>query len=51
MYKNKNDGNKKYLLYGGADDNSRLAGLFQIRAVISGEDDAFSFYSARIMCK
>ncbi len=51
MYKNSNDGIKRYLLYGGADDNSRLAGLFQMRAVISSDDIAFSFYSARIMCK
>lgn len=51
MYQNKNDGNKRYFLYGGADDNSRLAGLFHLRAAIADEDVAFSFYSARIMCK
>lgn len=51
MYQNKNDGNKKYFLYGGADDNSRLAGLFHLRAAIADENVAFSFYSARIMCK
>ncbi len=51
MYQNINDGNKRYFLYGGADDNSRLAGLFHLRAAIADENVAFSFYSARIMCK
>ncbi len=51
MYQNKNDGNRRYFLYGGADDNSRLAGLFHLRAAIADEKVAFSFYSARIMCK
>lgn len=49
LYQNKNDDAKKYLLYGGADDNSRLAGLFHFRAAIASKEVAFSFYSARIM--
>lgn len=51
MYKNKNDGTKSYILYGGADDNSMVAGIFQMRAMISGEDTALSFFSSRIMYK
>ena len=51
MYQNKNDSNARYFLYGGADDNSRLAGVFHLRAAIATENVAFSFYSARIMCK
>lgn len=51
MYNNSDNGVKKYLLYGGADDNSRLCGLFQMRALVSDYKMSFSFYSARIMCK
>lgn len=51
MYENKNDGADKYLLFGGADDNARLAGIFQLRALIAGEESSGSFYSARIMYK
>ena len=51
MYENKNDGAGKYLLFGGADDNARLAGIFQLRALIAGEESSGSFYSARIMYK
>ena len=51
MYNNAQDGTKKYLLYGGADDNSRLAGIFHMRAAILSERFAYSFYSARIMCR
>lgn len=51
MYKSTENGTRKYLLYGGADDNSRLSGIFQMRAAILSEDFSFSFYSARIMCK
>lgn len=51
MYKNKNDGTKSYILYGGADDNSMVAGIFQMRAMISNKDTALSFFSSRIMYK
>lgn len=51
MYKSTENGTRKYLLYGGADDNSRLSGIFHMRAAILSENFSFSFYSARIMCK
>lgn len=53
MYRNtdNDDGIEKYLLYGGADDNSRIGGIFQLRAIISDRSTKFSFYSARIMCR
>ncbi len=53
MYRNtdNDDGLQKYMLYGGADDNSRLAGIFHIRPIIHDRSTKFSFYSARIMCR
>lgn len=42
---------KRYLLYGGADDNERTAGIFQMRASLLNYDDSKDFYSARIMYK
>lgn len=48
-YNNENEDVKKYLLYGGSDDNAKLAGLFHLRATIADKDVAFSIYSARIM--
>lgn len=51
MYKNKGAGTKSYILYGGADDNGRVAGVFQMRAVITDYSDSLGFYSARIMYK
>lgn len=51
MYNNKDTDTKQYFVFGGAYDNARLAGLFQMRAVISDEQMAENSYSARIMCK
>ena len=48
MYRNNEDGKNCYLLYGGADDNAHLAGIFQMRAILDYESYG-SFYSARIM--
>lgn len=47
----KNDESEKYILYGGADDNSTTAGIFQMRAIISGENTSLSFFSSRIIYK
>ena len=51
MYTNKNDGSKSYLFGGSADDNERVGGIFQLRAVINSYDSSSSFGSARIMYK
>lgn len=51
MYINEENGLKKWLLYGGADDNSRLSGIFHMRAVITSKKNGYSFHSARIMCR
>lgn len=51
LYNNSQEGTKKYLLYGGADDNSRLAGVFHMRAAIILRRFKHSFFSARIMCR
>lgn len=47
MYKFSED--PRYLAFGGADDNSRVAGMFQLRAIISGKNYYLTFLSARIM--
>ena len=39
------------LCYGGADDNARIAGVFQLRALFMGERYRIGFVSARIMYK
>lgn len=49
MYKKDND--RKYLIYGGADNNLKMAGLFHLRAVITDYDTAYASYSSRIMCR
>lgn len=41
----------RYIMYGGADDNERVAGIFQMRAGISDYDMKLGFFSARIMYK
>lgn len=41
--------NNRYFVVGGADDNARATGLFQMRPVIAGPDDYIDCYSARIM--
>lgn len=51
MYINDTEKTKRYMFYGGADDNERLAGVFQLRAVISRYDSSSDFASARIMYK
>ncbi len=45
------DGGKRYMLYGGADDNGRAAGVFHMRAVMPDYNSSLEFYSARIMYK
>ena len=39
----------RYIMYGGADDNERVAGVFHMRASISNYDSKLGFFSARIM--
>ena len=51
MYSNKNDGTNSYILYGSADDNERVGGIFQMRAVLNSYSESLGFYSARIMYK
>ncbi|MEE0265956.1 MAG: hypothetical protein UD936_10060 [Acutalibacteraceae bacterium] len=51
MYNNKKDGTKAYLLYGSANDNERLGGVFQTRAIITDYKTSLDFYSGRIMYK
>lgn len=51
MYKKTEDGEKRYLAFGGANDNAKLAGIFHMRATILDDDFSNSAYSARIMCK
>lgn len=41
--------NNRYFVVGGADDNARATGLFQMRPVLAGPDDYIDCYSARIM--
>ncbi len=51
MYSNNYDGSKAYLLFGSANDNERLGGIFQTRALIRDYSTSLDFYSARIMYK
>ena len=39
----------RYFVVGGADDNARVSGLFQMRPVLTGPESYLNFYSARIM--
>lgn len=47
MYTNNDD--PRYIMYGGADDNERVAGLFQMRVAISNYQSKLGFFSSRIM--
>ena len=49
LYANNKDGKNYYLLYGGTQDNGRLAGPFQMRAVINSANYSLPMASARIM--
>ncbi|MEE0060025.1 MAG: hypothetical protein UE295_04275 [Acutalibacteraceae bacterium] len=51
MYDNKENDAKAYFLYGSANDNERLGGIFQTRAIISSYETSLDFFSARIMYK
>lgn len=44
-------GAETHLCYGGADDNARIAGVFQLRALFMGKRFRLGFCSARIMYK
>lgn len=47
MYAHSED--PRYLVIGGANDNARVSGLFQMRAVMASMDSYLNFFSARIM--
>lgn len=50
-YENNYDGMNYFILYGGAQDNAHLAGLFQMRVIMNSYEFKGSFHSARIMYK
>lgn len=43
--------NQCYMMYGGADDNERVAGIFQFRATINSYNTKLGFLSGRLMYK
>ena len=47
MYDHSED--PRYFVVGGANDNARVSGLFQMRPVLTGPESYLNFYSARIM--
>ena len=49
MYSNNSE--PRYIMYGGADDNERAAGIFQFRVAISSYDTKLGFLGGRIMYK
>ncbi len=49
MWMYTNNSEPRYIMYGGADDNERVAGIFQMRVALSSYETMLGFFSARIM--